>query len=136
MNTLADRLTAAMAAKGLRPADLARAAQVKPPSVSDWLTGRTKSIKGENLLRISRALEVDPSWLAHGLGSSSMHTPLTAMENHATYKTTSESWPFKRINPFDYFEYLDTFQRAEIEGYISGLISAAKKGDAGNLKAG
>lgn len=136
MTTLSDRLKTAMAAKGLRPADLARAAQVKPPSVSDWLSGKTKSIKGDNLLRVARTLDVDPTWLAHGVGAASMPTPMLVAENPSSYLTNSEAWPFKRINPFDYFEYLDTFQRAEIEGYISGLINAAKKTDTGNLKTG
>jgi len=132
MTTLADRLKLAMAEKQVRPADLARAAQVKPPSVSDWLSGATKSLKGDNLLRVARVLGVEPSWLAHGVGSSRAPSHLTAREPEAAYDKSPGQWPFKRVNEYDFFEYLDVFQRAEIEGFIAGLINAAKKEQSAN----
>jgi phage repressor protein C with HTH and peptisase S24 domain len=49
-------------------ADLARAAGIKPPSVSDWFTGKTKSLRGETLLAVARALGVTPEWLNTGRG--------------------------------------------------------------------
>ncbi len=66
---LADRLTAAMEASGLTQADLARACQVKPPSVHGWLNGKAKFLRGENLLRAAAALGVSQQWLATGEGS-------------------------------------------------------------------
>lgn len=69
MSNLADRLKIAMAAQqGAKPSALARACGVKPPSVSDWLNGRTKNLEGANLLAASRFLKVDPDWLATGKG--------------------------------------------------------------------
>lgn len=68
--TLKERLEAAMR---LRPdvtaADIARACGIKPPSVSDWLSGKTKSIKGDNLLATAKLFGVRPEWLSTGLGS-------------------------------------------------------------------
>lgn len=68
--TLKDRLEAAMK---LRPeitaADIARACGIKPPSVSDWLSGKTKSIKGANLLATAKLFGVRPDWLSTGIGS-------------------------------------------------------------------
>lgn len=49
-------------------ADLARAAKIKPPSVSDWFTGKTKSLKGESLLAVARLLGVNAEWLNTGRG--------------------------------------------------------------------
>lgn len=49
-------------------ADLARAARIKPPSVSDWFTGRTKTLRGETLLAVASALRVNPEWLNTGRG--------------------------------------------------------------------
>lgn len=69
MNTLKDRLEHIMAGPPkIKPAALARACKVKPPSVSDWLSGRTKQIEGQNLLRAADFLGVSPQWLASGGG--------------------------------------------------------------------
>ncbi|WP_454666708.1 S24 family peptidase [Acinetobacter calcoaceticus] len=71
MNTLAERLRYAMEVlppKKIKGVDLARAVGVKPPSVSDWLSGKSKTMEGENLLRASKFLKVNPTWLASGIG--------------------------------------------------------------------
>lgn len=73
---LADRLTLAMARIGMSQADLARACEVKPPSVHGWLNGKSKYLRGENLLRAAKALNVDQQWLATGEGN--MQIPTTA----------------------------------------------------------
>ncbi|MCU4331910.1 S24 family peptidase [Acinetobacter pittii] len=71
MNTLAERLRYAMEVlppKKIKGVDLARAVGVKPPSVSDWLSGKSKKMEGENLLRAAKYLKVSASWLATGVG--------------------------------------------------------------------
>lgn len=65
---LKDRIAAAMTARNMTAADLARACQVKPPSVSAWLSGDTKSLRADVLLKAARALDVEPEWLAAGTG--------------------------------------------------------------------
>lgn len=57
------------APKKIKGVDLARAVGVKPPSVSDWLSGKSKTMEGENLLKASKFLGVNPNWLATGNGS-------------------------------------------------------------------
>lgn len=72
MKTLAERLRYAMEVlplKKIKGVDLARAVGVKPPSVSDWLSGKSKTMEGENLLKASKFLGVNPNWLASGNGS-------------------------------------------------------------------
>ncbi len=74
MKTLAERLRYAMEViplKKIKGVDLARAVGVKPPSVSDWLSGKSKTMEGENLLKASKFLGVNPHWLATGYGSPS-----------------------------------------------------------------
>lgn len=71
MKTLAERLKYAMEilpSKKIKGVDLARAVGVKPPSVSDWLSGKSKTMEGENLLKASKFLGVNPAWLASGTG--------------------------------------------------------------------
>ncbi|PZU20085.1 MAG: peptidase S24 [Shinella sp.] len=72
MKTLAERLKYAMEVlppKKIKGVELARAVGVKPPSVSDWLSGKSKTMEGENLLRAAHHLNVNPIWLATGKGS-------------------------------------------------------------------
>jgi len=84
MKTLAERLRYAMEVlppKKIKGVELARAVGVKPPSVSDWLSGKSKTMEGENLLKASSFLGVNPSWLATGTGKPDIqhqeasHTP-------------------------------------------------------------
>ncbi|MEB6670616.1 S24 family peptidase [Acinetobacter pittii] len=71
MNTLAERLRYAMEVlptKKIKGVDLAKAVGVKPPSVSDWLSGKSKKMEGENLLKAAKFLKVSATWLATGVG--------------------------------------------------------------------
>lgn len=71
LKTLSERLKYAMEIlppKKIKGVDLARAVGVKPPSVSDWLSGKSKTMEGENLLKASKFLGVNPNWLASGAG--------------------------------------------------------------------
>jgi len=69
MTDFAERLKQAMAGPPeVKPADLARACGIKQPSVSDWLSRRTKQINGANLLAAAELLNVNPWWLATGAG--------------------------------------------------------------------
>lgn len=68
-NTLGERLKLALdGPPKLSQAALARACGVKPPSVNDWITGKTKTIEGANLLNAAAFLNVAPRWLAEGIG--------------------------------------------------------------------
>lgn len=77
MKTLAERLKYAMEVlppQRIKGVDLAKYVGVKPPSVSDWLSGKSKTMEGENLLRASKFLKVNPTWLATGSGEpTSVH---------------------------------------------------------------
>jgi transcriptional regulator with XRE-family HTH domain len=68
MSALADRLREAMALASVSQADLARACGVKAPSVNGWLSGKSKFLRGENLLKAASRLGVSPKWLAEGRG--------------------------------------------------------------------
>lgn len=66
--SLSERLKKAMDDAGVSQAELARACKVKPPSVNGWLSGKSKFLRGENLLAAARALRVSQDWLATGRG--------------------------------------------------------------------
>ncbi|HCN47056.1 MAG TPA: peptidase [Pseudomonas sp.] len=70
MSTLQERLRQIMVGPPkISQAALARACGIKPPSVNDWLSGKTKTIEGQNLLLAAEFLKVTPMWLATGKGA-------------------------------------------------------------------
>lgn len=80
MSTLSERLEIAMNKEGIIAADLARACGVKPPSVSGWLSGKSKFLRGENLLLAAKALKVSQLWLATGRGPMELPENLEEQE--------------------------------------------------------
>lgn len=66
--TLAERLTLALSASNLRKSDIARSCSISPASVSDWFSGKSKSIKSINLPKVAKLLGVSSTWLATGIG--------------------------------------------------------------------
>lgn len=57
-----------MDAAGINQAELARLCGVSAPSVNGWLSGKSKFLRGENLLLAAKALKVSEQWLATGKG--------------------------------------------------------------------
>lgn len=67
--TLAERLKLAMAGPPkVTNSALAKACGVKPPSVTDWCSGRTKTIEAAHLLKAAEFLGVRAKWLVEGIG--------------------------------------------------------------------
>lgn len=79
MNNLASRVRHAVDVRNCKLIDLANAAGVKPPSVSGWLNGTTRTLKSATALRAAQFLRVNVLWLTEGAGpmlaSESQHSP-------------------------------------------------------------
>lgn len=74
--TLAERLRKAMDGPPKRTgAALAKACNIKPPSVSDWLSGKSRSMDGSNLIDAAEFLGVDAKWLIKGVGLARNNNP-------------------------------------------------------------
>ena len=58
-----------MSEAGLKQRDLVQATGSKGSSVTNWFNGRTKNLRGENLVRAAALLQVSTDWLASGKGS-------------------------------------------------------------------
>jgi transcriptional regulator with XRE-family HTH domain len=92
--TLKERLEIAMRGPPrVRAIDLARACNVRPPSVSDWLTGKTKRLEGANLLNAAKRLGVTPEWLATGKGPRYLNAPGSKTADNLTANRQTESQP-------------------------------------------
>ena len=102
MKTLADRLKYAMEVlppKKVKGVDLARAVGVKPPSVSDWLTGKSQNMDGPNLIRAAKFLKVNSAWLGTGVGKP------TDDETKSNFSNVSISdLPFRKIPVLDFVQ--------------------------------
>jgi hypothetical protein len=124
MNTLGERIAKAMASTpGKTQAGLARACGIRPPSVSGWLTGKSKSIDGTNLIKASEYLGVRSKWLATGLGPMTTIEPvglLPLQEEQKVYKINA--WPFKTITPSNWEKLTDS-QKMAVESVISSCIN-------------
>jgi len=67
--TLKERMACAMAGPPkVTGSELARLTGLHASSVSDWITGKSKSIKPEHVAKVARVLNVLPAWLSLGDG--------------------------------------------------------------------
>jgi len=94
---------------GVKQVELARAAGIKPPSVADWLNGKTKNIRGANLVSVAQLLNVSEAWLADG--------------TLPRERKLDSDWPFPRIPKQRYYA-LSEAQRAGIEDWVARQIDA------------
>lgn len=115
MSTLADRLKSAMADAGLRQLDLARLCGVRPPSVNDWLSGKTRALRGVSLIKAAAALGVSEQWLAEGRG------PKSREEARLAPPQPSRPWPFMLIDP-ERYDRLSDYAKGFIEGHVKSLL--------------
>lgn len=99
MNTLADRLTTAIAAAGISKAELARRVGISAPSVNGWFTGKAKFLRGENLLAAAKALGVDEDWLATGRGQ--MAREGAAGQHSLSVASAATPSPYVRVQQLD-----------------------------------
>lgn len=68
MSTLKERMHEALNESGKNQSELAHACGVKPPSVNDWFSGKTLSLKAATAHRAAAFLGVNPLWLSEGRG--------------------------------------------------------------------
>jgi len=86
--TLAERLQESLSLAGANQSELARAVGIRPASVNDWVSGKTREIEAGNLLRAAAFLKVRPEWLAMGKG------PMRRDGSDPEPVLTTAYWPF------------------------------------------
>lgn len=73
--TLKERLLQALQKSGLSQHELARRCGVTHPTVNQWFSGNTKTLKADQALKVSKALNVDLVWLITGNGTTNQSCP-------------------------------------------------------------
>ena len=66
MSDWGDRIRQRRDALGLNQTQLAKLCGLRPPSINDWESGKTKMIDGRNLVVAARALQTSPQWIMTG----------------------------------------------------------------------
>lgn len=97
MSHLSERMQMLMRRKNLSNADLAKAAGIKPSSVSAWLDGKSKGLKAETALQLSKSLNISLTWLVTGKGDPDLHE----IEIYNSSKLNNEAVfiePFSLVN--------------------------------------
>lgn len=98
MTTLKERIRLAF---DLHPqasqAELARVCGVSQPSVNDWLSGKSKSMKAEPLRRAAIYFGCDPYWLGTGAGQPNWQNSQHLNEGAATRGVAHEVSHLQRI---------------------------------------
>lgn len=115
MNTLSERLVEAMAAAGKTQADLVRATGSKSSSVANWINGRTKNLKGKNLVIAAQVLNVSEAWLGAGIGPRE--------------RNVVSGWPFPSLDLHELLSLPDDV-RKQAESYLLWLVSTHKANNA------
>lgn len=130
MTSLAARLSTLLEETGTSQAALARVCGVKPPSVSDWLSGRTRELTAPHLLRAAAHFNVNPGWLATGAGSKYAQAGQALVANSplGRYDVPAESrWPFTRVTATRWAA-LPAALRTRIEGYAEAVVDEWETG--------
>lgn len=95
MTTLAQRIEEALHELDAKPADLARACGIKPPSVSAWMSGDTKSLKAATAIRAAQFLKVNQLWLTEGRGPKRGPAALAQQINPAPRTIEDDAIPVR-----------------------------------------
>lgn len=124
MKTLAERLEVLFREKpDAKPADLARACRIKPPSVSGWMSGKTKQLEATNAIRAAAFFGVHTWWLATGEG------PMWVKEGQRDPQqpdvVANPAWPFTAS--FPEYSQLSAGDKRALDRVVSGFIQGASE---------
>jgi transcriptional regulator with XRE-family HTH domain len=87
MDTLSNRIRKALNYAGLSQAELSERINVSESTVSQWLSGETKTIKSSNASKVARACGVNLNWIATGEGSMlGKQTSPNSLENSPDFR--------------------------------------------------
>ncbi len=138
--TLAERLKDAMngppKATGKALAD---ACHVSTASVSDWLSGKSKTMEGSNLLAAADFLHVNPKWLATGVGmkfAQVIPTPLHASDNGPEVAYIDRRKTDKHTGELlTLFGQLDASGKRELLTFVRGFVAGRRPHSDGKTSA-
>lgn len=123
MKTLAERINSIMNDTGTTLTELAGIAGVKPPSVSDWLNGKTKALKASPAIKIARHFSLNVTWLTDGVGIRTAGVAEPAVEyNSAIVKDFPSAHQDAAVREvIELMEHVDDIGKGMVLGYARGV---------------
>lgn len=107
MNTLSERISLLLEQVGNSPTRMAEIAGVKPPSVSDWVNGKTKNLKTAPALRLAKHFKVNLLWLTEGAG------PMVIAPSSDTQPASDEAKCEKHVIRPEHQRLIDAYEAAD-----------------------
>lgn len=106
MSTLQDRVKLALKLSGKSKTDLWKGCGVSSSTVTTWVNGRNQSVGGQNLIKASEILGVNPNWLASGDGemlpsdqTAKLLIPFIAAKSSSQFSVLlNKSWVAKEFS--------------------------------------
>lgn len=128
METVGQRIRKRRLELGISQAALARAVKIKPPSLADIESGKTKRAAGQTLIDIARELRTDPEYFLSGVNKPS---PIAADPSvyHLTVSEEKLVLQFRQLSPGQQDELL-----RHVGSVIDGSLLLAKKTLKGSLR--
>ena len=102
MEFLEDRIRESRKERGISQTELANAVNVSRAAVSRWETGLVKNLKMEHLFAISRLLNINPEWLATGVGAKKLKNGFSQPQSTIDTLTDGEQFwlkLYRRLSP-------------------------------------
>jgi transcriptional regulator with XRE-family HTH domain len=129
---LKDRIKEAMDGAGLTAADLARATKSTNAAVTFWLSGKTKTLKGEKAALLEIATKYNAQWIISGKGEKRMmNTPFIPLENSVSFEQNKPLALMQQAQPattniasVDYVLDMMLAQMAQVEPVKRAAIGA------------
>lgn len=129
METVGQRIKKRRLEMRISQAALARAIGIKPPSLADIESGKTKRAAGQTLIDLARELRTDPEYFLSGV---SKPTPVGVDDAAAYLLSMPEETlilQFRQLSPGQQAELL-----RNVASVIDGSLSLVKKTLKGNLR--
>ncbi len=128
METVGQRIKKRRMELGISQAALARAIGIKPPSLADIESGKTKRAAGQTLIDLARELRTDPEYFLSGVSKPS---PVAADPSVYQLSASEEKLilHFRQLSPGQQAELL-----RHVGSVIDGSLLLAKKTLKGTLK--
>lgn len=145
------RISAALKHARITQKELQEGLKISYQAMKKLEDGKTKSLSAENNARAARILDVNSYWLATGEETMLQARQLLYKSNfnsnespsihrvsdsdnlipssepvRALADAPSRAWPFKGVSQDDY-QKLDDLDRAEVEGFIKGLLRSGQQ---------
>ena len=127
MKTLSERASYLLELAGNSTKELARIAGVKPPSVSQWVSGATKSIQIEPATRIANHFGLEPLWVSKGIPPRDISTEEVATSARHNIEPAPDLRGRVPVISFvqagDFAEIIDNYQPGDADEWIDATCS-------------